>query len=236
MKTSQWQWVKGVVLAAACAMLAAPVIVRAQTLTGVRVETPQPQPGKPVVILVDIDKGQNETVSCGANINFGDGTTRDLRVEGATFPLRVDHTYAAAGSYAVAVEGKGLTRGLRSLSACRGSVRSVVAQIGSGGSGVAQTNPGTAVAQSDTSFILINRSKMEIMEFYVMSATKKQWSRDLLGSDTVAAGRQFDVRPPRDEGCIFDVKAVFSDNRTEERYVQDLCELTDMAFDGANAR
>jgi hypothetical protein len=221
---------------AAAAMLATPFTVRAQTLTGVRLETPQAQSGKPVVILVEIDKGQNETISCGANINFGDGNTRDLRIEGATFPFRVDHVYAAPGSFAIAVEGKGLTRGLRSLGACRGSVRSTVAQIGGAGSSVAQTNPGATVAQSDTSFILINRSKMEILEFYVMSATKKQWSRDLLGSDTVAAGRQFDVRPPRDEGCIFDVKAVYADNRTDERRAQDLCELTEMAFDGATAR
>lgn len=241
MKTPQWQRVKVLALAAvACGMLAAPVIVRAQTLTGVRVETPQPQPGKPLVILVEIDKGQNESIGCGANINFGDGNTRDLRVEGAVFPLRVDHVYAAPGSFAVTVQGKGLTRGLRSLSACRGSARSAVAQIGGAGPGVAQPNPaaasGAPVAQSDTSFILINRSQTEISEIYVSLVKKNQWGRDLLGSNVVPPGRQFDIQPPRDEGCIFDVKVVFTGNRTEERSAQDLCQLTEIAFDGSSAR
>jgi serine protease Do len=223
-------------------------VALAQALTGVRVETPQGQPGRPVTILVDIDKADNASISCGAVINFGDGNTRDLRIEGATFPLRVEHTYAAPGSFAVTVEGKTLFRGLRTASACSGPVRSTVAQVGAAGGSVAQAGGGappapapagggaTAAAQSDPSFVLVNRSSTEIAKIFVSSAQQRNWGRDLLGDNVLQAGQQFKVAPPRDQGCIFDVRVEYPGNRFEERRGQDLCQLEQIVFDGSSAR
>ena len=129
------------------ALTTAPV-TQAQTLTGVSVETQQPQPGQPLVILVDIDKGDKDTITCGALINFGDGNTRDLRIEGATFPLRVEYAYAAPGSFAVTIEGKTIFRGLRSAGACGGAVRSVVAQVGGAGNVVTQAPTVEPIAEA----------------------------------------------------------------------------------------
>ena len=226
MKTSKFLKVLAVV-AAGFWVLAAPAVARAQSLTGVRVETPQPQPGKPLVILVDIDKADNDSITCGAFINFGDGTTRDLRIEGATFPLRVDHIYAAPGNFAVTIEGKTLFRGLRTAGACGGPGRSTVAQVGAASS---------AAAQNDPTFILVNRSSSEITKIFVSSAQQREWGRDLLGDGVLRAGQQFKAEPPRNQGCVFDVRVEYSGNRFEERRGQDLCRLEQIVFDGSNAR
>ncbi len=217
------------VVVVGCSALAAPAVARAQSLTGVRVETPQPQPGKPLVILVDIDKADNDNITCGAVINFGDGNTRDLRIEGATFPLRVDHIYAAPGNFAVTIEGKTLFRGLRTAGACGGPSRSTVAQVGA-----AVVSP--PAAQANPALTLVNNSATEITKVFVSTAQQRTWGRDLLGDNVLGAGQQFKAEPPRNQGCVFDVRVEYPGNRFEEQRGQDLCRLEQVVFDGSGAR
>ena len=232
------------VMVAALGGIAIPGVAYTQSLTGVRVETQPLEPGKPLVILVDIDKADNDSITCGAAINFGDGNTRDLRIEGATFPFRVDYIYAAPGTFAVTVEGKTLFRGLRTAGACGGPARSTVTQVGNTGPTVAQpeaasaarTPPAPAAVQNDPTFLLVNRSAGEITTIFVSSAQQREWGRDFLGDKVLRSGQQFKVEPVRDQGCIFDVRVEYPGNRVEERRGQDVCQLEQMVFDGSNAR
>ena len=95
---------------------------------------------------------------------------------------------------------------------------------------------GSAIAQNDPSFNLVNRSQAEIHNIYVSSTQETNWGRDLLGDRTLTTGQQFKVEPPRDRGCVFDVRVVYQGGRFEERRNQNLCQVDQIAFDGSAAR
>ena len=229
-----------------CAMYV-PAFTLAQSITGISIETAQPQPGKPIVILVDVDKAGNDNITCGAAINFGDGVTLDVRIDGANFPQRVEYMYAKPGNYAVTIEGKTLMRGFRSASACStGANRSTVAQVGAPAAVAVQPDaaapaqprppqPAPAV-QNDPTFLLVNRNTADIEKVFVSPAQQSKWGRDFLGDNVLRAGRQLKVEPPRNQGCIFDVRVEYPGNRFEERRGQDLCQLEQLVFDGSTAR
>jgi hypothetical protein len=78
---------------------------QAQTLKSVAVEPATAQPGQPVSITTefDISKGLN----CNVRLNFGDGTSEDLKVnQEKDARMTVSHTYAKPGSYTVKAEPK----------------------------------------------------------------------------------------------------------------------------------
>jgi S1-C subfamily serine protease len=94
----------------------------------------------------------------------------------------------------------------------------------------------SASAQSDTAFTLVNRSSETITSAYVSPEKQKKWGRDILGSGVLRAGQQIKVEPPRNQGCIFDVRVNYGAERYEERYRQNLCTISEIVFNAANAR
>ena len=84
--------------------------------------------------------------------------------------------------------------------------------------------------------ILVNNSATEITRIFVSSPQQRAWGRDLLGDNALGAGQQFKAEPPRNQGCVFDVRVEYPGNRFEEQRAQDLCRLEQVAFDGSGAR
>jgi hypothetical protein len=64
---------------------------------------------------------------CGAQINFGDGSTSDIRVEDSTKPTVITKSYPAKGSYKIEANGKALIRGLNSFVPCKGGAVTQIA-------------------------------------------------------------------------------------------------------------
>jgi serine protease Do len=89
----------------------------------------------------------------------------------------------------------------------------------------------SAQAQNDTTFEVVNRARNPIFEVYVSPSALDSWGRDLLRDETIAPGARKTIRPATND-CIFDVKIVYRGGQSEERRRQNLCELSEMAFDG----
>jgi hypothetical protein len=77
----------------------------AQTIAGVGVEPAVAQVGDAVKITATFDDAA--APNCNVRLHFGDGTTRDFKINQAKdVPLVTSHTYKKAGDYTVKVEGK----------------------------------------------------------------------------------------------------------------------------------
>lgn len=89
----------------------------------------------------------------------------------------------------------------------------------------------------DPSFNLVNRSNRTIFEAYASPSSDNNWGPDRLGQNVVPAGRSFVVRLPQGE-CLYDVRVVYDrqGGPAEERRNINLCNLTELAFDGRQAQ
>ena len=96
---------------------------------------------------------------------------------------------------------------------------------------------GAQAQTGDPSFNLVNRSGRTIYEAYASPATDSNWGQDRLGQNVIPAGRSFVVRLPQGE-CIYDVRVVYDrqGGPAEERRNINLCNLTELAFDGRQAQ
>lgn len=96
---------------------------------------------------------------------------------------------------------------------------------------------GAQAQTGDPSFNLVNRSSRVIYEAYASPATDSNWGQDRLGQNVIPAGRSFVVRLPQGE-CIYDVRVVYDrqGGPAEERRNINLCNLTELAFDGRQAQ
>ncbi len=98
--------------------------------------------------------------------------------------------------------------------------------------------PEAALAQTgDPSFNLVNRSSRTIFEAYASPTTDSNWGQDRLGTNVVPAGRSFVIRLPQGP-CMYDVRVVYDrqGGPSEERRNINLCNLTELAFDGRQAQ
>lgn len=114
---------------AAAALALASHAVLAQDINAVRIDSGGAVAGQPVAILIDYRVQDDAAVYCGAELAFGDGSTRDLRIEGSKPPYRVEHTYAKPGEYKLSIDGKIVVRGLRTAFPCEGPARSVAVVV-----------------------------------------------------------------------------------------------------------
>jgi hypothetical protein len=95
-----------------------------------------------------------------------------------------------------------------------------------------------AAAQQNPDFWLMNVSGRTIVEAYVSSSAVDTWGPDRLGQNVLASGMRIAMRPPRDGGCIFDIRVVYSDGTAEERRRVNTCVIAEVVFSspGATAR
>ena len=93
-----------------------------------------------------------------------------------------------------------------------------------------------AAAQSDDpSFRVVNRTPDILQEVYASPSTQQNWGQDRLGVDTVQPGASYIVRLPADGNCVYDLRFVYQDGRSEERRSLNTCNLTDVVLGGGNA-
>ena len=92
--------------------------------------------------------------------------------------------------------------------------------------------PAAAQSGHDPSFNLVNRGSVPIREVYVTPAGDANWGRNRLHGQPIAPGGTFDVRRRADGTCVFDIRVVFADRRTEERRDLNTCSLDAVAVGG----
>jgi hypothetical protein len=96
---------------------------------------------------------------------------------------------------------------------------------------------GAQAQTGDPSFNLVNRSRSVIYEAYASLSSQNTWGADRLGQNIIPAGRSFVIRLPQG-ACIYDVRVVYDrqGGPAEERRNINLCNLTELAFDGSRAQ
>lgn len=92
-----------------------------------------------------------------------------------------------------------------------------------------------ALAQTDPSFMLVNRSGQAITEIYVSPVTDRNWGHNRLAGDQLVDGRAFPVRIPPAAGCRQDIRVVYADGRPEERRGIDTCPIEQVVFGTTSA-
>ena len=105
--------------------------VHGQSIKGVRASAEAVEAGSMAFVEVELAP-VGGSVWCGLRIDFGNGTSRDIRVgdnDRADLNLRVPVQYASPGDYQVKVSGRQLARGLRSALPCEGEARSIVLRV-----------------------------------------------------------------------------------------------------------
>jgi hypothetical protein len=78
-----------------------------------------------------------------------------------------------------------------------------------------------------------NRSAIVLRELYAAPAGRgadRAWGPDRLGATMIEPGASFALRL-RTRDCSFDLRAVYADDREEEKQAVDLCRTRDVAFD-----
>ena len=99
--------------------------------------------------------------------------------------------------------------------------------------GIGGLIPAAQAQTGDPSFNIVNRSSRVIYEAYASPASDSNWGQDRLGQNIIPAGRNFVIRLPQGE-CIYDVRVVYDrqGGPSEERRNINLCNLTELVFDG----
>ena len=110
-------------LSAALALL--PQWVLAQQLLGVTTPNSRVNVGEPVQLVLDFKA--TGLIWCGLRVDFGDGESREIRVERS--PLTLTKQYRAAGRYDFRAKGEFLPRGLKSAVPCMGDAQSVSVMV-----------------------------------------------------------------------------------------------------------
>jgi hypothetical protein len=96
---------------------------------------------------------------------------------------------------------------------------------------------GPALAQSgDPDFVLVNNSSVQIDVLNASPVTDSNWGADRLGNDVVPPGGRYTVRLRSPGVCQWDVRVIYQNRTAEERRNINLCNITELPFDGSGAR
>jgi hypothetical protein len=82
---------------------------------------------------------------------------------------------------------------------------------------------GSAFAQCDTRFQIVNHANQPVRAIYVSASATQAWGQDLLGSGTLGVGQYFLVTPP--QAGLYDVRVVLMNDANAERQQIDVCEI-----------
>ena len=110
------------VLSGAIVFSALPLLVNAQTLQRLKVDSLRAPANSSISVLIEYTP--EDPNWCGLTLDFGDGTKQTIRIgheQDKSSPLRRTKVYQAPGTYILSVEGTSLARGLRSAIACGGN-------------------------------------------------------------------------------------------------------------------
>jgi S1-C subfamily serine protease len=147
---------------------------------------------------------------------------------GQQFPLVLPRG-ACQYDLRVDFEGGGFEEKLRQ-DLCAVSNVSFDGRSASGGA----AQPPAQGATGDPSIALLNRSRQTINEVYASLRSDSSWGADRLGSSVLPAGQRINLPLPRGD-CRWDLRVVYDNNRAEEKRDQNLCTVSEVAFDGSGA-
>ncbi len=88
---------------------------------------------------------------------------------------------------------------------------------------------------SNPDFDVVNRASQNILNIYVKHVDANVWGEDRLPGILEVGEKSF-ISLPRDGRCHYDIRVVYSDLSSEERRSQNVCALSDVAFDGSARR
>jgi len=83
-----------------------------------------------------------------------------------------------------------------------------------------------------TSFALVNRSPVAILQVYATSVVNRSFGFDLLGKGTIPSGSTKWVNPVDNRGCMFDVLITFYGGHSVNRRNLNLCTITELSTTG----
>jgi S1-C subfamily serine protease len=89
----------------------------------------------------------------------------------------------------------------------------------------ASVDPATTLEVS-----IANRGSGTLFILYLRPAGTRDWGQDRFGSDVVPAGGDYRVRLSRNDGCVYDVRLLYADQREEVRQGVDLCAQPTLTF------
>jgi hypothetical protein len=87
-----------------------------------------------------------------------------------------------------------------------------------------------ATQSNDPSFRVVNRGSDVVQEVYASPSTQQNWGQDRLGADMIQPGANYIVRLPADGNCVYDIRFVYQNGRSEERRNLNTCNLTDVVL------
>jgi hypothetical protein len=90
----------------------------------------------------------------------------------------------------------------------------------------------TPALADHTSFYVVNRSPVALMEVYATSVVNRSFGSDLLGESVIAPGNRKLIRPVDNRGCMFDVAFKFYGGHVVNRKGLNLCTITELSTTG----
>lgn len=106
----------------------APLTSIGHELTRIGIVSGEASVGGVVEIAVEFSPRAN-VQECGINVDFGDGTADYMRVKGRNPSGSIRHVFRQAGMAVIKVEGKTRFRGLNSVFACTGGVKTTAVRV-----------------------------------------------------------------------------------------------------------
>lgn len=90
---------------------------------------------------------------------------------------------------------------------------------------------GVAAAQGKQDFTLVNKTGLDINEFYVSPSDDDQWGEDVLGQDVLEDGKKVHITFSRKEkACKWDFKVIDEDDDPIVWEGIDLCKATEITL------
>ena len=95
--------------------------------------------------------------------------------------------------------------------------------------------PALADDAPNPSFYLINRSTSAISKVFATPAGMANWGTDRLTGRPIPVGQNAPIRLPADGNCVYDVRVVYANGRSDERRGLNTCEVDNITFPQGSA-
>lgn len=88
------------------------------------------------------------------------------------------------------------------------------------------------VLAEDIVFILENKTRVNMTEFYASPSGVKSWENNLLGGDVLRSGKNTEININEESTvCNYDFQAKFADGDVVVKYNINICELAGGSYD-----
>jgi hypothetical protein len=95
--------------------------------------------------------------------------------------------------------------------------------------------PALADEVPNPSFYLVNRSASAISRVFATPAGMPNWGNDRLTGRAIGPGQNAAIRLPADGNCVYDIRVVYANGRSDERRGLNTCEVDNLSFPQGSA-